>query len=74
MNFSVSLGKLVVPWAWMCCARFCIIWLLDCVGELAKGLLAVGGMMRECKQKTVKGPRSGEEVDHGDPSCVAEGH
>ena len=74
MNFSVSLGKLVVPWTWICCARFCIIWLLDCVGVLAKGLLAVTTIERESKQKTAKGPRSVKEVDHGDPSCVAEDH
>ena len=74
MNFSVSLGKLVVPWAWICCARFCIIWLLDWVGELANGLLAVGAMKRECKQKAAKKLRSVKEVDHRDPSCVVRNH
>ena len=39
-NFSVPAGRLVVPLAWMCCAKFCIITLLERVGELAKGLLA----------------------------------
>ena len=48
MNFSVAVGRLVAPLIWICCARFCIIWLLDCVGELAKGLLAVTTIEREC--------------------------
>ena len=39
-NFSVPAGRLVVPLVWMCCAKFCIIALLESVGELAKGLLA----------------------------------
>ena len=39
-NFRVAAGKLVVPLIWMCCARFCIIVLLDIVGEAANGLLA----------------------------------
>ena len=40
MNFSVAVGRLVVPLIGICCARFCIIWVLDCEGVLAKGLLA----------------------------------
>ena len=39
-NFRVPAGKLVVPLVWRCCAKFCIIVLLDIVGDAAKGLLA----------------------------------
>ena len=46
--------------------------LRGCTGK--GGLLAVTTIDRESKQKTAKGPRSDKEVDHGDPSCVAEDH
>ena len=74
-NFSVPAGRLVVPLIWMCCARFCIIALLDWVGELANGLLAEFAIgIREKQKKVTEEPRNVKEVDHEDPSLVVRNH